>query len=378
MISQYHLWLHLKNSLGAKAPQGKKVVVFLVDDYGNARLDSRESYESLKKQGYIDDQNRFDRYDTLETTSDLEQLFEVLQGVKDQRGKPAVFTPMALSANLDFAALRQYGYDRYRYETVVQTFARKAAEDPQAYRGAWELLHEAIRSGIFLPQFHGREHLNVAALESLLKTKNAKLLANFKEKSLVGGRYPTKSGLLVAFDFYDPSEKEKHPSIVREGASLFEQAYGYAPVLFTSPGAYAYKGLEPALAQAGIKAIDTYFTGKEHQGGGQYHRKWHFHGQRNKNGQAYLLRNVVFEPTSVEQETDEVAKAISEIEIAFHWGKPAIISSHRVNFCGHIDPANRKKGLLALKLLLHQIVKKWPEVEFWSGGELVQQMTSKK
>jgi hypothetical protein len=61
---------------------------------------------------------------------------------------------------------------------------------------------------------------------------------------------------------------------------------------------------------------------------------------------------------------------MKQIETAFFWNKPAIISSHRVNFCGHIDPKNREIGLSALKELLQKIVKKWPDVEFMSSVEL--------
>jgi len=61
---------------------------------------------------------------------------------------------------------------------------------------------------------------------------------------------------------------------------------------------------------------------------------------------------------------------MKQIEAAFLWNKPAIISSHRVNFCGHIDENNRKKGLTSLKQLLDEIVKRWPDVEFMSADEL--------
>ena len=83
----------------------------------------------------------------------------------------------------------------------------------------------------------------------------------------------------------------------------------------------------------------------------------------------YQVRNVVFEPAH-ERGFDWVNYSLKQIETAFFWNKPAIISSHRVNFCGHIDPKNREVGLTALKQLLHKIVNKWPEVEFMSSVEL--------
>jgi hypothetical protein len=69
---------------------------------------------------------------------------------------------------------------------------------------------------------------------------------------------------------------------------------------------------------------------------------------------------------------------MKQIDTAFRWNKPAIISSHRVNFCGHIDPKNREKGLETLKKLLQEIVVKWPNVEFMSADTLGELVLNKK
>jgi len=105
-------------------------------------------------------------------------------------------------------------------------------------------------------------------------------------------------------------------------------------------------------------------------GDGKYKRAFARMHQNKATGKATLVRNVVFEPTA--STINHVAKAMQQIEAAFFWNKPAIISSHRVNFCGHIDPRNREKGLGALQELLQKIVARWPEVEFLSVAELTQ------
>ncbi len=91
-----------------------------------------------------------------------------------------------------------------------------------------------------------------------------------------------------------------------------------------------------------------------------------------KRGQDHVtvVRNVVFEPTN-DEAFDSVKLALDQVAAAFRWRRPAIISSHRVNFCGHIDPENRKQGLRALKQLLDGIVRRWPDVRFVSADELV-------
>jgi hypothetical protein len=62
---------------------------------------------------------------------------------------------------------------------------------------------------------------------------------------------------------------------------------------------------------------------------------------------------------------------MKEIEVSFKYKKPAIISSHRVNFIGSIQPDNRDKNLKLLSDLLKQIVIKYPDVEFMSSDELL-------
>lgn len=56
--------------------------------------------------------------------------------------------------------------------------------------------------------------------------------------------------------------------------------------------------------------------------------------------------------------------------MAFRWNKTAIISTHRINFIGLIDNRNREKNLKLFKILLSEIVKRWPDVEFITSEQL--------
>lgn len=67
---------------------------------------------------------------------------------------------------------------------------------------------------------------------------------------------------------------------------------------------------------------------------------------------------------------DYVSDCLRRIKIAFKWGKPAIIGSHRVNYIGFIDESNRERNLKLLKLLLGEITRIWPDVEFLDSSEL--------
>jgi hypothetical protein len=102
-------------------------------------------------------------------------------------------------------------------------------------------------------------------------------------------------------------------------------------------------------------------------------REFNMLGRRRGQGHVSIVRNVVFEPTN-DPTFDSVGLALSQVAAAFRWRKPAIVSSHRVNFCGHIEEDNRRFGLDALRRLLQGIVRRWPDVKFISADEMVQRI----
>ena len=81
------------------------------------------------------------------------------------------------------------------------------------------------------------------------------------------------------------------------------------------------------------------------------------------------MRNCAFEP-SENPTKDWINSCLKEIEISFKWKKPAIISTHRVNYIGFINQKNRDTNVPLLKGLISQILKKWPTVEFMTSDEL--------
>ncbi len=363
-----NLILNVKNIIGWKTK--RKIIVFSVDDYGNVRLDSKEAREKLDEAG-MKIYSRFDLYDTLETKQDLEQLFEVLSSVKDKNGRHAIFTPYTLPCNINFEKMEQEGFQKYHFETLPETYNKLAIKYPKAYQNAWSLWQEGIAKGFLKPQFHGREHLNLILFNDKLKKQDAELLIALKNRSYTSisdDDYPTISST-AAFDFWDPKENEEFKPILEEGLDLFKEVFGYKSNYFTPPVYNIHHSLYRTLFSNGIKYIDLGLIRKEHQGFGKFKTEINYTGKKTKQGLTIMVRNIVFEPTE-DRGIDWVAFTMKQIETAFRWNKPAIISSHRVNFCGHIDIKNREKGLLELKKLLHQITIKWPDVEFMSADEV--------
>ena len=367
---------NLKNSIGWKTK--RKIVVFSVDDYGNVRLHSKEAREKLDQAG-LKVYSRFDLYDTLETKQDLEQLYAVLDSVKDKNGRSAVFTPFSLPCNIDFDKMKADNFQKYYFENLPVTYSKLAKEQPEAYKGAWELWQEGIAKGFLKPQFHGREHLNLFVFNDKLEKRDPELLAALKNKSYTSisdEDYPTMSST-AALDFWDVDDNEKLKPILVEGLQLFKEVYGYPSNYFTPPVYQIHQSLFSTLKQNGIKYIDLGLVRKEHQGRNSSKTSFNFIGKKTTEGLTIMVRNIVFEPTE-DRGLDWVNFTMKQIERAFRWNKPAIISSHRVNFCGHIDPKNRAIGLQALQKLLQEIVKKWPEVEFMAANELGDYLTNQR
>jgi hypothetical protein len=155
----------------------------------------------------------------------------------------------------------------------------------------------------------------------------------------------------------------------------FEKTYGYLPHTFTPPAQQLHPDLYAYISQHGIKGVDKMRSVNRHTGQGRYVHERNMLGAWLNSGCVTVVRNCVFEPN--DSAIDWVAYTLRQIRAAFFWGKPAIISSHRVNFCGHIDPENRVKGLAALRNLLKRTVQAFPDVEFMAVDELVDRMQAK-
>jgi hypothetical protein len=357
---------HIKNIKGKKIK--RKLLAFSVDDYGNIRLSSKLALEKLQKNG-VKLNGRFDYFDALDTKEDFEMLFDVLGSVKDSNGKPAIFTPYAMSCNVNFEKSLDYG--AFVSERLDETYKNLSVGEP-VYEGAYKLLLEGIKVGFLKPQFHGREHLNVNLFNKLLSEGNLSLLANLQNRCLAGvpshKNYPNVN-FNEAFSFWKSSEIELHKEIIRDGLKQFNEVYGYESKTFTPPAMQLHPDLNQFVSDMGIIGLDKNRVDNIHLGEGRFLREKSFLGEYISTSTLKIVRNCVFEPT--DRDIDWVSFTFKQIEAAFFWNKPAIISSHRVNFCGHIDPDNRKKGLAALRALLNKVVKKWPDVEFVSVDELI-------
>lgn len=350
------------NSFGIKTT--RKIIVFLVDDYGTIRIASNQALQQLEKIEPSISDNRFNKYDALASAEDLSSLFEVLTSVKDKNGNSAVFTPLTVVANPDFNLIEQNNFSEYSYETFFDTLKRT-----ESYNSVIALWQEGIENNIFVPEFHGREHLNVRFWMEFLQKKDKNIVEAFKLNSIgVSPSQKSKKDYMAAFDIQDKNHLEEVIEIAAEGLQIFQDLFGYKSLLFTPSSLIHNNGMHQSLRDNSIELIDMARQRIEPNIDGNFKKRFHYMGQKNNFGQRYITRNVMFEPNK--DDKDSVAQALEDIAVAFKYKKPAIISSHRVNFVGGKSESNRTQGLNDLKNLLEGIINKWPEVEFMTIRDL--------
>lgn len=359
----------IKNIIAGFTPNVKrKFILFLSDDWGGVRISSLEAQKVLKESNQINFDNRFDRYDMLESNSDMEGLFDIILKHKDGSGQNPIITAMCNVANPQFEEIKASKFEFYQFEPFTETLSRYPGRDK-----VYQYYLEGIGKRLFIPEFHGREHVQVSWWIKNLQQENSNASIAFDQKYfyLPAGNtdYPEKYGLGAAFNIWELSELQQQKEILKSGLKIFRELMGYPALLFTPPGLIMHKALEATLSNHGIKFIDKPLWEKMPAGNGKVNHRFHYTGQKNKFGSKYLVRNAVFEP-NMDQHKDGVDSCLAQIATAFKNKVPAIISNHRAAFVGGIDPKNRDKGLKALNSLLKNILKEWPDAEFITVSDL--------
>jgi hypothetical protein len=310
--------------------------------------------------------SHYDCYDSLESNADLADLFETLDEFRDATGRPPVVTGVCIVGNPDFRRIKSNGFQQYYWEPFTETLQRYPNHDMVA-----ALWREGAARRLFVPQLHGREHLNVTAWMKALQGGQPKTRLAFDQDvtgidSVALGE--SRIQFQAAFDIDDPSEVEYLRDVIREAQGLFERIMGYRATYFVPANGPFNLGLLQTLAEVGISYLVLDKLQREPIGHCKYRTHLRWLGWKSECGQVLLSRNASFEPSAGGE--DCVGACLNDIARAFRWRKPATVSTHRVNYIGTLDRRNREKGLKLLRQALGEILKRWPAVEFLTSKEL--------
>lgn len=341
----------------------RKIVVFESDDWGNIRMPNKALQDDLAAKGFPFEKQHYERVDSIAREEDLEALFSLLLQFKDKYGHHPVITAMTVMANPDFAKIRESYFNVYSYrclKDVLQDYSKGT-------NSIFDLWQKGIEENVFFPQFHGREHINVCQWLRDLRIKNNdnRLAFDLGIPGFFERSCPDKGNIYAkALKVYEPEDIGFVKKSIEEGLDLFESTFGYQSKSFMAPSYTWNDEVELSLHKKGVKFIQSayYQNCSVYDGGNEV--RHHYFGQKNKNGQYYLLRNCSFEPSQCNYTQEVVDNCLSEIATAFRFGKPATISVHRLNFIGAIYKENRDKSLKLMGNLLSSIIKEWPDVQF--------------
>ncbi len=340
----------------------RKIVVFESDDWGSIRMPSLTVFNRLKDAGIPVEKSAYCKFDSLESNKDLELLFEVLLKYKDQNGNHPVITANTVVANPNFEKIKESKFNEYHFEPFTETLKHYPNHDK-----VFEYYQQGIKEKIFYPQFHGREHVNIEMWLDLLKTNNHFQIA-FENNlwGLSNDVFPNLSKSIQAT--FDSLNDELLSNNIVDGLKLFEKLFGYRSKSFIANNFIWNSTLNYTLSSNGIE----FLQGMKYQilpKTDNNKRKLirHHLGIKNNLDQYYLIRNCSFEPSI---DKTDYYKTLHEINNAFLWNKPAIISSHRINFIGELLEDNRTINLKGLENLIKRILIKWPEVEFTTSDNI--------
>ena len=365
-----HLNLNFIKSILKNVP-GKslenKVVVIECDDWGGIRTPSVNAYNAMLNDGLKIGTSTYDQFDTLEDSDDLRATFEVLSRHKDFKGNPAVMSPFINMANPDFEKIKSSGFKNYQYEVFSETYKRyKRNSDIMS---VW---NQGVKEGIFIPEYHGREHVSLDLWLETLQSGNESLLKAFDYQFVALELEETPEFAKAFRPNFFIRKLESLPDVrnsLIDGIHLFKETFGFKPTVFNATNGVFIDELNKDLAenQMFYNAVPRQRLVMNKTG--EYRYITYKSGQISQEGIKYYIRNCNFEPSAPAYKG--IGHTINQIQGAFIAGKPAIISTHRVNFNGSLDQKNRKHGIEQLDKLLSEILKKWPDVIFLSSRDFV-------
>lgn len=344
----------------------KKIIVFESDDWGSLRIRSNQTYNTLIASGIELAKNPYNKFDSLETETDFLCLFDVLRKFVDYKGSHPKFTANFIMGNPDFDKIEDSSFTEYYFETFLESYK----SNPKS-KNNWNILEDGIKEKLFKPQFHAREHLNVQTWMKLLQQKEPRVLAAFKEKVFsLDIKCGVRDNLMAAYDFSSEEEKDFIDKSIIEGLDIFKSIFKENSASMIAPCNVWGEHVEKVASNMNVRYLQSLRGRNIPQiNHNEYLRSFPSMGSGNDFGQRYFVRNAYFEP-STKSNYDWVESALNKIEASFTMKKPAIISTHRLNYIGSLNEENREVNLKMLENLLSKILVRWNDVEFMSTDEL--------
>ena len=291
----------------------------------------------------------------------LAQLLACLQGHKDSVNRTAVITADVVLSVPDVEKITadpDFSYQRKMLDESA----------PEIY----QVMLTGIKTGVFVPQLHGLEHLNGQAFARLCQHNDARIAAAVSDPhgwnwesldSFLQGHYVDGSQLPT-----QAISPENAQAVIALATQTFQKLFGYPSISTVAP-CYLWNGtIESIWQKHAIQIIQTAgyrCDGRDKQGHYHQDRQLIRAGNLSDGEQIYLVRNVMYEPVDGRNTPDTAYReALSACDQAL----PVSISTHRYNYTRSEDEF--RSSLEGLDQLLTDIRTTLPDVRFVSSPEL--------
>lgn len=357
-----------KNIINFKGKKiNKKLLIIESDDWGSIRIPNNEVKKYLAQEKLIKLSDPFSSFDCLESADDYLELFKVFSKHKDINNNHPVLTANMVMANPDFDKIKASNYKHFFFQPFSETYKSYYPSSP-----TFEALMNGVKQKLLFPQFHAREHLNATLWLQRLQDGDAGFLKAFEKKCFAiddKSDGNNRANLMASYDYQNDEDLIYIQDSIQNGLDIFEQTFGFRSKTSIAPCYVWNNNIEKMLHENGVAGIQSSYV-QQCNKDGKHERIWQKMGKVNKLNQKYFIRNVMFEP-ALNPNINWVEKALESIAIAFFWGKPAIISSHRINYVASLSNENRTNTLQQLDELLQCVLKRWPDIEFINSEQLL-------
>lgn len=352
------------------------IIIFESDDWGTIRMRNKEVLEKVIKINptWVDDP--YMKLDCLESNKDIEELFEILLKHKDKNGNYACITANTIMQNPNFSAIRDNEFTKFE----GRSFNEMCMYYPDSNQ-VLELQKKGFHLGIYYPQYHGREHIQVKRWLHGLKNNmhNLRIAFDFGLISFyIKSKFPCVAYFMDAMNPVNKDNLEEIIEIQRDGLRKFKLQWGFSSRSLIAPCYFWNSVIEPNLLPEGVVGFQGLRVQKQSIIGSKefkFQKIYHRQTSINKFNQIFLVRKAFFEP-SLDPYKDWVDSCLNEISKAIQEDNIAIISCHRINFMGSICRLNRERNLRMFDFLLKRIKDKFPECNFYHTAQLLDELIS--
>lgn len=340
----------------------EKLIAIESDDWGSLRVRNYQELESRvnKILGVFNlDAKRYNQNDTLESVNDIKNLTKILEKHKTVNNPNGVLINfISVTHNPNFQKIKDEDYKNYYRESIADTYKRYDRGD------VINTVLDAIQKKLIHVEFHGTEHINFPLwIRDLQKNiESVRTAFDIEFWGFVNLNHQQHIDYQAAYELDREEDDAQFLDSLKAGINEFENIWGYTPTYFVPPNGPFPISLYSDLKNLGIEFICEPKNQRVSLGNGKFKRRINWLGKSHR-GIRTLTRNAFFEPNSAEK-SNWVESCLSQINSSFNAKRPVILSTHRVNYIGGLNPENAEKGLSQLDELLYKIILTWPDVKF--------------